>query len=235
MIRSSLLSSLPGVIHGFSTRDEAAPPPPPAPSRPEDAAELLAGLGLPGVRVAMLSQVHGALALVADPEGPLWPVGDADALVSTTPGLVVYVRAADCVPILLAGAGGVAAIHAGWRGTARAVARAGLELLLAQTGLRAGDVRAAIGPAVGPCCYEVGPEVVAGLQAVAPREVFLVDRGGPRPHVDLQAANRWLLQQAGVAEVQTLPLCTCCDPRFFSYRREQGAAGRQAALVGLRP
>ncbi|MFH1465996.1 MAG: polyphenol oxidase family protein [Pseudomonadota bacterium] len=235
LLRSSLLAGLPGVVHGFTTRALYIPPPPPEASDPAALAGALEALGAPGAEVAMLDQVHGARVHVLAPGGPRWPVGPGDALVSTLPGAVVYVRVADCVPILIAGPRGVAAIHAGWRGTVAGVIQAAVAALRVATGHAPGELRAAMGPAIGPCCFEVGPEVVAGLEAHAPRELFLHPRPGQRPAVDLRAVCRHIIEELGIGQVEEIGPCTRCDRRFHSWRRDGPAAGRQAALIGVRP
>jgi YfiH family protein len=232
LIRSTLLEAVPGVVHGFSTAALHVPPPPPEPGAPSDLDPALRLLGLPGAQVAMLSQVHGARVLRAQPGGPCWPVGPGDAIVCTEPGWVVYVRVADCTPVLLAGPRGVAAVHAGWRGTVAGVLPEALECLMAWSGQEPGDLCAVVGPSVGPCCYEVGPEVVEGLERHAPRELFLHERSGARPTVDVAAVNLHLLRQRGI-RAERLPGCTSCDRRFHSWRRDGPTAGRQAAFVGL--
>lgn len=232
MIRSPLLAAVPGVIHGFGTRAWFVPPPPPEPGDPTQVEPLLAALGAPGAPVAMLDQIHSATVHVADPAGPLWPVGQGDALIACTPGLVVYVRVADCTPVLVAGPRGVAAIHAGWRGTAEGVVAAAVDRLCALTGHTPSELRAAVGPSIGACCYEVGPEVVEALAAQAPPSVFLHPRDGQRPTVDVGAVNLHVLRGLGVP-AERLPACTRCDPRFHSWRRDGLDAGRQAALIGL--
>ncbi len=234
MIRSPLLEAVPGVVHGFSAREPVVPPPPPESTKPADAQPLLDALGVPGARVAMAAQIHGATVLRAWRDGPRWPVGDGDALVSTEPGLVIYVRVADCTPILIAGPGGVAAVHAGWRGTVEGVLPAAVECLLEWSGQRIEDLRAAVGPSIGPCCYEVGPEVVEGLARHAPVELFLAEQPFARPTVDVAAVNLHLLEQLGIP-AERLPGCTRCDAGFHSWRRDGLAAGRQAALIGLCP
>lgn len=234
MIRSSLLEAVPGTVHGFGTRAEWVPPPPPASTKPFDAQPLLDALGCPQAKVAMAAQNHGATVLRAHGEGPRWPVGDGDALVSTEPGLVIYVRVADCTPILIAGPRGVAAVHAGWRGTVEGVLPTAVERLLAWSGQRVEDLRAAVGASIGPCCYEVGPEVVEGLAMHAPVEVFLAEQPFARPTVDVAAVNLHLLEKLGI-QAERLPGCTRCDTRFHSWRRDGAAAGRQAALIGMLP
>ncbi len=235
MIRSPLLEGVPGVVHGFSTRAHLVPPPPPEPSQPGQLADALEALGLPDAPVAMLEQVHGAVVHVAERGGPRWPVGPGDALVCTERGLVIYVRAADCTPVLLAGPRGIAAIHAGWRGTVAGVVQAAAARLMEISGMTPDELRGAVGPSIGPCCYEVGPEVVEGLGRHAPLEIFLHTRGeGQRPTVDVAAVNLHVLEGLGIP-AERLPACTSCDHRFHSWRRDGVTAGRQAALIGLAP
>lgn len=233
MIRSPLLEAVPGVVHGFSTAALHVPPPPPEPGDPADIDAALEALGVPGAPVAMLSQIHGAVVLRAEPGRPRWPVGAGDAILCTEPGWVVYVRVADCTPILVAGPRGVAAVHAGWRGTVEGVLPAALDALMACSGQDPQDLFAVVGPSIGPCCYEVGPEVVEGLARHAPRSVFLhARRAGQRPTVDVGAVNLHLLRARGI-RAERLPGCTSCEPRFHSWRRDGPQAGRQAAFVGL--
>jgi YfiH family protein len=235
MIRSSMLGSVPGVIHGFGTRHHFVPPPPPEPGDVSELAPALAALGMPGAPVAMLDQVHGAEVHIAEPGERCWPVAAGDALVSTSPGLVIYVRVADCTPVLVAGPRGVAAIHAGWRGTVAGVVPRAVRRLMAHSGQAAAELRAAVGPSIGPCCYEVGPEVVRGLARHAAPERFLRARGaGQRPTVDVAAVVAAQLEALGIP-FERLPGCTRCDQRFHSWRRDGTAAGRQAAFIALEP
>jgi YfiH family protein len=160
-------------------------------------------------RLAHGRQVHGTR-VVVDGQG----VEEADGQVTTQPGVATIVLVADCLPVALAGPGAVAVVHAGWRGLAAGVIEAGIEA----TG---GAVAAAIGPGIGPCCYEVGDDV---------RAVF----GTSEPTLDLKAIARARLQAAGVREVHDCAICTACDAeRFFSHRRDRGVTGRQAGLAWL--
>jgi YfiH family protein len=152
---------------------------------------------------------------------------DADGIISTRPGAVVAVRVADCVPILLAAPGGVAALHAGWRGTAADIARIGLRTLQEATGARPAEVRAAIGPAICGACYEVGEEVLDGVAAVAPGASWRAGR-----HVDLARANAEILEAEGVS-VDLLGVCTRCDAGYWSHRRDGPAGGRQVGAIRL--
>jgi YfiH family protein len=178
-------------------------------------------------------QVHGARVVPLD---ALAPGLEADAIVATPPRRAVAVRVADCVPVLLAAPGGVAAVHAGWRGTAAGIVAASLEALCAATGAPAGSVRAAIGPSVCGRCYVVGDEVVAGVRAAvgdaAPDGAWLA-RDDAATRVDLKAANAAVLRARGV-RVEVLPACTICSPGFWSHRRDGAAAGRQVGAIALR-
>jgi hypothetical protein len=196
---------------------------------PRGRAEKLRSLLPPGVEGAWLRQVHSATVVAARPGEN----GPGDALVTDRPGLAVAVVTADCVPILLAVRGGrsagrIAAVHAGWRGLAGRVLPAALERLDAD----GGDVIAWIGPAIGPCCYEVGPEVAAEVAAAVSGTP--VSRPGPRgrPHLDLVAAATAQLREHGVAESRIVGACTRCrGDRLWSYRRHGADAGRNLAVI----
>jgi YfiH family protein len=197
---------------------------------------VCAALGLDPGRVAVGQQVHGAEVRVLErPHGPApfcealegWPEGDG--LLTAAPGLALAVLGADCLPVLLwrRDTPRVSAVHAGWRGLAGGIVERAAAALgdPARTG-------AAIGPGIGPCCYEVGEPV---RRAFAGRFGPAVVAGAA---VDLAAAARAALVAAGVpaAAVWTLPTCTACDAgRWFSHRRDRGVTGRQAGLVWATP
>jgi hypothetical protein len=156
---------------------------------------------------------------------------------------VLGVFVADCIPALLADprTGACAAVHAGWRGTAAGVLPAAVRALAAEFGARPADLRVALGPAIGPCCFEVGPEVVAAFEALVPdaraRGIVLPSPRGAagKANVDLKAANRLLLDRAGVAAeaIDAGPECTHCDRvRFYSFRRDGNATGQLMGVVG---
>ena len=128
---------------------------------------------------------------------------------------------ADCLPVALGTSGAVAMVHAGWRGLAAGVLEEGVRALHELGG--AGDIAAIIGPGAGPCCYEVGEEVHAAFGGAHRRD----------QHVDLKALASDRLHAAGVVEVRDVEVCTICDERFFSYRRERALAGRQAGVAWL--
>jgi YfiH family protein len=195
--------------------------------------ERATGLGFARVR-----QVHGARVFRA--EGPCAPREEADVVVSATEGVAACVSVADCVPILLADAesGAVAAVHAGWKGTlARAAAAA--VATLAELGAPPSRLVGVIGPSIGPCCYEVSEELAVRfrdeLRSTVARGVGRPGAG--RPHLDLWAANHWILTEAGVLpeRIHVLGRCTSCEPElFFSHRRDAGRTGRQMAFIAPR-
>jgi len=176
--------------------------------------------------LSFMHQVHGAEVrpvaagtLVPD------PLPEVDGQVTVTPGVAPVALVADCLPIAVAGDGGVAMLHAGWRGLAAGVIAEGVRAL---RGLGAeGPLAAAIGPGAGGCCYEAGAEVHAAFA-----DIPEAHRGA---NVDLKAAARRRLTEAGVGDVADLGVCTICsDPELlFSHRRDRGVTGRQAGVAWL--
>lgn len=206
-----LEASLPGARVAFSTRS--------AGSAKESHVALANALGLSPDRIATARQVHGT-ELVFHDGAPREPI-EADGHVLTEPGIVALVFAADCLPVAVAGPGGVAMLHCGWRGLAAGILARGVAAVEATD--------AAIGPGIGLCCYEVGDEVLA---AFAP----LGEGVAAGRMLDLPGVARRLLHEAGVERVAAAGVCTRCDEdRFFSYRREGEAAGRQAGVAWLVP
>ena len=191
-------------------------------------------------------QVHGSDVRLVQTASDAQPAGNAigetvycDAIVSDVRGVLAGVKTADCVPILLADpvTGAYAAVHAGWRGTLARVALKGLEQMRREYGAGAENVIAAIGPAAGACCYEVGAEVIEAFTGEFPREqnLFRPTREG-HACVDLICANRSQLTGAGVKDdnIFTAPLCTMCrTDLFFSYRREKNVYGKVGRLMSV--
>jgi YfiH family protein len=186
----------------------------------------------------LVRQVHGAGVVSFDAphtKGELDVA--ADALVVTRSATIVGVRTADCVPLLLvapprAGARWAAAVHAGWRGALAGVAEAALGVVRAG-GVDPAEVLAAIGPAIGGCCYEVGEDVAAPFR----RRGLPVLDGGAKPHLDLRAVIRTLLVGEGVrpGNVSTCGPCTRCrSDRYHSFRAAPERAGRQVSWIGWR-
>jgi YfiH family protein len=220
------LSAVPGLVHGFEQRS------PGEPFETLDASHARVSEALrESGWLLLLKQVHGtAVAFAPWEEEP-----EADAAVAVSPGWLLGIQTADCVPILLVDPARrlVAAAHAGWRGTAKGVA-AGAVTALAARGSRPEDLLAALGPAIGPCCYEVGEEV---REAFPPSGAAFF-RPGPngRPHLDLRAANARQLVAAGLRPqaLHHVADCTRCRADLYpSYRRDGRGAGRVISFVGF--
>lgn len=202
-----LEASLPGGRVAFSTRS--------AGSAKDSHVRLATALGIDPGRIAVNRQVHGA-ELCRRTNALDTP--DADGHVITAPGVAGLVYAADCLPVAVAGPGGVAMLHCGWRGLAAGIAARGAAAVDA--------THAAIGPGIGPCCYEVGDEVLA---AFAPAGEGVASGG----RLDLPEVARRLLRQAGVEEIESAALCTCCEEELFYSHRRDGGPGRQAGIAWL--
>jgi YfiH family protein len=188
--------------------------------------ERLAGaLGRPPESVVMGRQVHGTeLETHEEPQRPRVyadvvpsPI-EVDAHATPEPALTPLVMVADCLPVALTGPGGVAMVHCGWRGLAGGIVAKGAEAVEAEA--------AAIGPGIGPCCYEVGEEVLSefdGMDGVARGRML-----------DLTAVAQRLLELAGVDVVESSGLCTSCNAElFYSHRRDGGRTGRQTGLAWI--
>ena len=203
VFRAKTLNDLAWLRHGFGTRLSANWP---------DRNGL-----------AFAKQIHSDRVLKVESEGAQ---GEGDALISDRPGLALTVRTADCLPILIADPKNraVAAVHAGWRGVVSQIAPKAVEAMTREFGTRPGDVIVAIGPGIGPCCFEVGPEVAAqfGLSG--------------RTKVDLVSTVCRQLRRNGVSpgQINASGLCSYCDSQLFeSYRRDREQAGRMIAMIGV--
>ena len=280
-LQAELLKKIPWVVHGFSTRVGGRSRLKGAPAlnlgftewdaRPAVAANrrmLLEALGAGRMPLAALRQIHSDVVHVVSTLPGEPPAGDApvgDAMTTRQPGLLVSVQTADCVPILLADTARrvVAAVHAGWRGTLARVATKTLGRMRLEFGTRPEDVAAALGPSIGRCCYEVGPEVAQAFAAQfagaadwfdgpfarlaegeepnpLPWLTMMPPGHQPEPErvkLDLRAANRSQLVDAGVSprRIAVSALCTACrTDLLFSYRREGAGTGRLMAVIGIR-
>jgi polyphenol oxidase len=195
------LEALPWLTHGFGTRLSAIP-----------------------ADITTVKQIHSANCIFA--EGRSGNLGRGDALLDNTPGAKLAIKTADCVPILLADERlhAVAAVHAGWRGTVAAIVQQAVESMRERFGTDPANLAAALGPAIGECCYEVGPDVAAhfGRQE--------------RAHINLVEANLRQLLAAGLSgnRIYAAGLCTMCRAdEFHSYRRDREAAGRMYSFIGI--
>ncbi len=222
---SRILSSLPGVVHGFGDRTVKG-----------DISEIAKLFGLSG-GIARLRQVHSSNIIVVgrdmadaanQPEG--------DALVTGLKGVGVAVSTADCVPVLMADKEGAvaAAVHAGWRGTLSRIVETTLGVILDSYGIEPSRMNAVIGPSIKNCCYEVGEEVVSLFRAEfddCGEYISETDRSGFI--LDLASANRSALRRAGVTDIEVVDICTRCEEDFYSYRREGKGVGSQLSVIGL--
>jgi len=256
VLRGALLSAVPGVVHGITRR---------VPGLGRAAGNLgysgdrdrldawamrqrwSVAVGVDPERLAVAGQVHGTAVLrlgAGDAGRGARPgagrAGIGDALITDEPGVALLSLHADCLPILLVDPDrpAVGVVHAGWRGTVADVAGAAVRGMTAAFGSRPDRLLAFLGPAIGPCCYEVGPEVTAawhGQAGDAAEEA--VRPKGSRPHFDLPAANALLLRRAGLAagRIEQSRICTrCAGDAWFSHRGQGAATGRFGAIVALR-
>jgi YfiH family protein len=210
--RARVLEDIPWLEHGFGTRLSLNWP---------DSAEL-----------ASVRQIHSAKVLTANGPGL---VGEGDGLVTSQPGVMLSIRTAECLPILMADTRNraIAAVHAGWRGTLLAILPQAIQTMADQFGTRPEDLVVAIGPGIGACCFEVGPEVGEQFSALFPERNDLSQRA----KVDLVETNLRLLRRnvGNVRQIATTNLCSCCGGELFhSYRRDREGAGRMVAAVRLR-
>lgn len=238
--------------HGFTTRSGGVSAPPfdtlnlgrkwgdDAAAVAENHRRVLAVSGAAGMYCA--SQVHGIRILRVAEGADLATVArmQADGLASNAVGAGLSVHVADCTPIVMACpvTGACAALHAGWRGTVAGMAGHGVRSLVREFGCHPGELRVALGPCIGACCFEVGPEVTAAFVAARPsaREDGVVTASANgKDHVDLRHFQRLELEAAGVLpeHIDASTDCTRCDPtnRFFSYRRDGRATGQLVGFV----
>ncbi len=194
-------------------------------------------------------QVHGSDVRLINNLGEAKPAEDArgdtiycDAIISNAPGVLAGVKTADCVPILIGDprTGAFAAVHAGWRGTLAEVATKALKRMITEYQTNPHDVRVAIGPAAGACCYEVGTDVIDAFRSSFSSQDLFTETRTDHACIDLLKANRAQLISSGVdrERISIAPLCTMCrTDLFFSYRREKsvkGKVGRLMSVIGRR-
>ena len=255
MFQFDLLRNQPGLLHAIFGRTGGVSRPPFASlnvgadvgDEPESIRQnyrlICEALGLRQEDLVTVRQVHSnrVARVTANDRGRI--VGQLDGMVTDAPHLPLMLRFADCVPIIIydpkRAVLGVA--HAGWRGTVHRIAEQLVRTMREGYGCHPADLLAGIGPSIGACCYPVGPEVIrAALDAFgagardSQGHALLVSRDG-MIQLDLWAANRLLLERAGVEQIETAGLCTCCHrERFFSHRGDGGRTGRFPMVAMLR-
>lgn len=188
--------------------------------------------------VATVNQVHGKAVFHLDPS-TTGTKADADAIITRLRGVAVGVLTADCVPILVLDPvrEAVAAIHAGWKGTVKLIAKETVDAMRANFNSDAGDLAAAIGPHIGPCCYTVGAEVADEFRREFGENPACLEPTGTGAKADLGEANVSALLSAGLKRenISFDPVCTSCNNSlFFSYRKDNGRTGRQLSFIALR-
>lgn len=207
--------------------------------RPPESLTAIRQVHKAGVHRVNASLGQSSLACLADParDPEKDPLIEADAMITDNPGVTLFMRYADCVPVLLYDpvrrAAGMA--HAGWRGTVGQIAVHAVERMAADFGSRPGDILAGIGPAICAEHYEVGSEVAGAFEeSFRALGTSALLRAGRKPHLDLVAANHLLLQSAGVVEIEVSGECTAGNTqRWYSHRAEGGATGRFMAMAGI--
>jgi polyphenol oxidase len=210
----------------------------------ENRALLASETGIAADRFLYASQVHSGDVKVIDndavAEGVLSHNPRTDATITNLPGICLMVMVADCVPLLLFDPVKkvVAVIHAGWRGTVQHITSNTINVMIDRFGSNPADIRAGIGPSIGPCCYEVGEEVKAVVyESFGTTAGYLVSQPhSAKPHFDLWYANHKHLTDSGVnpENIETAQLCTKCNQQiFFSSRADKGVTGRFAAGICL--
>jgi YfiH family protein len=219
------LGTIPGLVHGFGDGRWSE-------------ADFLAFAASRGLSPVIMHQLHSDVIRRLDSVPPEKLEGDA--LMSSVPGLVLVIRTADCLPVLLVDEENraVAAIHCGWRGTEKRILDKAVKAMGEAYGSKPATMLAALGPCIGPACYEVGREIQAAfMKAGFPATVFCGAPGRERKYLlDLRAANAWLLGKLGFNKTNVFnpgPTCTHCEPSLLSYRRHPGDPRRMYNFIGF--
>jgi YfiH family protein len=273
LLQVPAFSKLPWLIHAFSTKPGGISPLEnekvlnlgftdwdTRENVQENRRRLQTAASAPGLPIIALKQIHSDVIHVFD-DAPLDPCR-GDASITNRPGFLLAIQTADCVPILLVDPKkrAIAAIHAGWRGTLSRIAAKTIGKMQMHFSTNPRDLLAAIGPSIGPCCYEVGTEVATQFLSQFPEAPDYFDefRTGDEPNpiqwlnmmppghqpppkgvlLDLRKANRSQLLTAGLRpqNIHTIDLCTGCHPDLlFSYRKQGPTSGRLMSVIALRP
>jgi polyphenol oxidase len=251
-LESAELTALDLVVHAFCTRRGGVSEGPFSSlnagflvgDREGDVRRNLALVGeafaFPPERLVLMRQVHGTrIGIIEGDEPPMGPLTECDGLITSRPGLALAIRTADCVPLFFVDPvrSVIGVAHGGWRGTAQGIASRMVDLFAERFSSRAGDILVAIGPAIGPCCYEVDAPVQAAFPSRGDTSGFLQPcREEGHWMLDLALANRLQLQKRGVpgGNIVSADLCTACrQDLFFSHRASRGRAGRQINFLML--
>lgn len=195
-------------------------------------------LGIRSEKVVTAHQVHGAqIKRVSAGDGAV-SMPSTDALITNTPGLMLLIRVADCVPVFFYAPRqqAIGLAHAGWQGTLQQIAPRTAQAMISAFGCAPADLQVGLGPAIGPCCFEVGAEIVSQVRDLFSDPEPLLSRRQPngKALLDLWQANVQLLKAMGIQQIAVSGLCTACHlSEFYSHRAEHGQTGRLAAVIGL--
>ena len=206
MVQAPNLSMLPWLRHGFGQKDSIYPD-----------------------GITTLHQIHSCVALCVSGDGGD-RIAEGDAALTDQAGMLVGVRTADCVPILIADPRNraVAAVHAGWRGTAASIVLTVVRMMEAQFASVPRELIAAVGPSIGACCYQVGPDVAHQF------EPWLSEMNQEREEcmLDLKRINALQMSGTGINNIWISNDCTFCSRQYWSFRREREQAGRMISFIG---
>jgi YfiH family protein len=237
-----------GVLHAFLTRLGGASAPPfdtlnlghtvgdDLAAVEENHDRAFAALGIDRGQVVSPYQVHGTHVRLVSKAHTATTQPATDGLLTTTPGVALLLRFADCVPILLFDPvrRAVAVVHSGWKSAVGNIAAAAVEAFVHRAGSQPGDLWAGIGPAIGPCCYEVGQEMVQTISQISPEGTEPLYQRGDKHYLDLPGLVQAQLKAAGVEQIVSPGICTACHTEeWFSHRAENGRTGRFGALAML--
>ena len=222
--KSKKLSSIDGIVHGFSDREVGA-----------DITLIRKHSNLGSI--AQLKQIHSANVIILDHIEDHDDLTEGDSLVTDLRGVGIGVRTADCVPILIADKSNtiIAAVHAGWRGTLSEIVSTTITSINSKYGVKSSDLTAAIGPSIKGSCYEIGEDVASLFkEAFSDSSQYLFESGESKYTLDLKTANKRALEKEGVIDIEVVDICTKCNSDFYSYRREGKGVSTQLSFIALR-
>ena len=222
-IKSSILSAIPSVAHGFIYNENRS-----------DIDEIAENMGIEKIKT--INQVHSSDIILFNNVNQYENSYEADAIVSDLKGYGAGVFTADCVPILIVDTFGgyFGVIHAGWKGTLSGITEKVSDYLIGGLNCKDENIKAVIGPCIEGRCYEIGEEVADKFNSrFSDSNSYLTRKEGTKYSLDLRIANRNQLNSRGITEVEIVDICTKCDLNFPSYRRDGNNAGRMLSFIGF--